>query len=127
MIVYASRTGNVRSVVSKLENIRSIDIKDIDYVDEPYFIFTYTDGIGSIPSHVDDFLTVNKKHLRGVIASGNMNFGRAYCLSADKISNKYDVPVIAKIELRGSRSDIVRIKKIYKEMFEEKGDNNWSI
>lgn len=126
MIVFASRTGNVRSVVSRL-NIRSVDIKDIDYVDEPYLIFTYTDGIGSIPSHVDDFLTMNKSYLRGVIASGNMNFGRAYCLSADKISDKYNVPVVAKIELRGTTVDIAKIKKVYKEIFKEKGDNNWNI
>lgn len=127
MIVYASRTGNVRSVISRLENIRSVDIKDIDYIDEPYLIFTYTDGIGSIPPHVEEFLAVNSRYLRGVIASGNMNFGRAYCLSADKISDKYDVPVVAKIELRGTKADIAKIKNFYKEMFKGKGDNNWSI
>lgn len=126
MIVYASRTGNVRNVVSRLENIKCVDLSEIGVVNSPYFIFTYTDGIGLIPSKVEEFLDNNKKYIKGVIATGNTNFGKSFCLCADKISEKYKVPIIAKLELRGSKKDLEVIERSYDEII-RKGDNTWNI
>lgn len=114
MIVFASRTGNVRSIVSKLQ-LPSCEITDDLVMSQPYILFTYTDGLGDVPERVLDFLSVdeNKYYLKGVIASGNVNFGMRFCGSADEISNNHNVPIIRKIDLRGTQEDINIIKKYY--------------
>lgn len=54
MIVYASRTGNVRNIVSKLK-VESIEISEGLLLSEPYLLITYTDGLGDIPVKVTRF------------------------------------------------------------------------
>jgi protein involved in ribonucleotide reduction len=121
MIVFASRTGNVRSIVSQL-GFPNKEIKDDLIISHPYLLFTYTDGLGNTPQKVVDFLLNenNSIYLRGVISSGNLNFGLSFCRSADEISSKYNVPIIRKIDLRGSTEDIEEIKKVYKKLIEVK-------
>lgn len=118
MIVYASRTGNIKSVISKLDDIECIEIEDGLMVSKPFIIFTYTDRLGDVPDVVAKFLQKNYKHLKGVICSGNTNFAQInpvwYCGAADKISQQYNVPVLHKIDLRGYDSDIQTIKEQYK-------------
>ncbi|MGE7840613.1 class Ib ribonucleoside-diphosphate reductase assembly flavoprotein NrdI [Lysinibacillus sp. NPDC093712] len=114
MIIYSSRTGNVRYITTKLESIDCLDIKDIETVDSNFIIFTYTDGLGNIPKAVDEFMINNYQNCKGVIASGNSNFGvNVFCASADKINEKYGIPVIHKIELRGFEKDYKFIKEQY--------------
>lgn len=96
-------------------------MKDGWIVNHPFLIFTYTDGLGNTPEKVLDFLEINHSFLRGVIASGNTNFGLHYCGSADEISKKYNVPIIRKIDLRGNQDDIDAIERAYKLRIE--GDN----
>lgn len=118
MIVYASRTGNVRSIVDKL-GIDSVEIKDWLIVIEPFFIFTYTDGLGNVPKIVEEFMLNNHQYCKGVIASGNTNFGISnFCGSADKISEMYNIPIVHKIELRGFNNDYQRIIDEYKKIIE---------
>lgn len=114
MIVFASRTGNVRYIANKLSSIPTVEMNEGLIIDLPFFIFTYTDGLGNTPKEVLDFLENNYKLLRGVIASGNTNFGSGYCGSADEISIKYNVPIIRKIDLRGNQDDIDAIERAYK-------------
>lgn len=83
-------------------------------IHEPYFIFTYTDGIGDVPNKVLRFLESNSEWLKGVIASGNTNFGSSFCKSADTIGKKYNVPIIRKIDLRGNSEDIKAIIDAHK-------------
>lgn len=113
MIIYASRTGNVRYIVSKLD-LPSIEITESLIVNEPYIIFTYTDKLGEVPNKVEDFLQMNHKFCKGVIASGNSNFGKKmFCESADKISRQYNVPILHKVELRGFQHDYDLIVERY--------------
>jgi len=115
MIIYISRTGNVEYIVNKL-NLPSVNMKDVSNVSNPYFIFTYTDGLGEVPLEVSRFLNSNHKYCKGVIASGNRNFGtNNFCGCADTISKKYSIPVIHKIDLRGFESDYEIVKDKYKE------------
>lgn len=118
MIVYASRTGNIRNIVGRLdESIPTIELSSSLIVNEPYFLFTYTDGLGDIPKEVEDFLLsddANRNNLIGVIASGNTNFGEYFCGSADKIARWLSVPVVNRIDLRGNQLDIATINKTYK-------------
>jgi protein involved in ribonucleotide reduction len=112
MIVYTSRTGNVKHIVNNLK-LPNIEITDDLIVTEPYFLITYTDKLGEVPEVVTQFLLNNHIHLKGVIASGNVNFGEEYCKSADVISDLYSVPVIRRIDLRGNKQDILEILKQY--------------
>ncbi len=113
MIIYASRTGNVRYIVSKLD-LPSVEIADELIINEPFIIFTYTDGLGDVPKKVERFLEHNHAYCKGVIASGNTNFGHhVFCASADKISQKYGVPIVHKIELRGFQHDYDVIIQMY--------------
>ena len=51
MIVYASRTGNVRYIASKLK-AECIEISEELKLTRPYLLITYTDGLGDIPAKV---------------------------------------------------------------------------
>jgi len=118
LIVFASRTGNVRYIVNKL-NLPSIEINDELTITIPYFIFTYTDGLGDVPKVIEHFLQRNHTLCRGVIASGNTNFGiNNFCGSADKISKKYNIPIIHKVELRGFNHDYLKIIDEYNKLIE---------
>ena len=86
MIVYASRTGNVRYIASKL-NVESIEISEELKLNKPYLLITYTDGLGDIPAKVTHFLEQNEKFCKGVVVSGNSNFGHTVFGGAgDKIA-----------------------------------------
>lgn len=114
MIVYASRTGNVQYIVNQLD-IPSVKIHDELIVEESYLLFTYTDGLGNVPKDVAKFISHNYHNCKGVIASGNSNFGKnVFCASADKLNEMYNIPVIHKIELRGFKKDYDLIVEKYK-------------
>ncbi|KAA8750172.1 class Ib ribonucleoside-diphosphate reductase assembly flavoprotein NrdI [Paenibacillus sp. UASWS1643] len=105
LIVYASRTGNVGLFARRLP-YPTLKLTTELRVDEPYILVTYTDKIGEVPAKTRAFLTHNNEYLRGVAASGNRNFGPAYALAADQISNQYGVPIVCKFELAGTPTDI---------------------
>ncbi len=120
MIVYISRTGNVKYIVSKL-NLPSCEITHDLVMNKPYILFTYTDGLGDIPKNVVDFLNnrINQENIKGIIASGNTNFGKdLFCKVADTISISLNIPIIRKIDLRGTKEDIAIIKDQYYKIIE---------
>ena len=117
MIVFASRTGNVRSIVSKLQ-LPNIEIHESLRITEPFLLFTYTDGLGHVPQIVSNFMEHNYSYCRGVIASGNSNFGHdVFCKSAHILSEQYHIPIVRKIELRGFQHDIQAIQAFYENEF----------
>ena len=110
--VYSSRTGNVESIVNRL-GIEALRIDDgSETVDEPYILFTYTDGYGEVPMEVDTFLMGNGQFIQGVIASGDTGYGEAFCQAGDVISENYDVPCLYKVENDGTDDDIAKIKEL---------------
>lgn len=109
-IVYASRTGNVESIINRL-GVDALRIEDgSESVDEEYIIFTYTDGYGDIPGEVADFLEKNSSNLKGVVVSGDTAYGDAFCGAGDAIAEEYDVPVLYKVENDGTDEDIENIR-----------------
>ncbi|VEG28894.1 class Ib ribonucleoside-diphosphate reductase assembly flavoprotein NrdI [Actinomyces howellii] len=84
-------------------------------VDEEYVLVvpTYGGGTvkGAVPKQVIRFLNDphNRSLCRGVISSGNTNFGEAYCLAGDIIARKLDVPVLYRYELLGTPADVARV------------------
>lgn len=119
MIAFASRTGNVRFIVSRL-GLPNIEIHEELQLQSPFLLFTYTDGLGDVPAIIQVFMQKNASNCRGVIASGNSNFGHGYfCLAADKISKEYGVPIVQKIELRGFQKNYDAIIDFYQSVFKE--------
>lgn len=119
MIIYASRTGNVRYIVQKL-GLPAKDIVEVDQCDAPYLLFTYTDGLGSVPPIVDQFMTMYHDQCKGIIVSGNRNFGHAFFGRAgDALAIKYGIPLIEKLELRGTPSNYEAIRNYYYSIWKE--------
>ena len=110
--VYASRTGNVQSIVSEL-GLDALCIQSGDEVmEEPFILFTYTDGYGDIPMEVESFLMANGQNPKGVIVSGDTSYGEAYCQAGDKIADEYGVECLYKVENAGEAADIEAIQAI---------------
>ncbi|HHU56213.1 MAG TPA: class Ib ribonucleoside-diphosphate reductase assembly flavoprotein NrdI [Acholeplasmataceae bacterium] len=106
-VVYASRTGNVRSFIEKLGVDNVLEIEDgTETVDEKYVLVTYTDGYGELPPEVETFLEHNADNLVAVAASGDTSYGDAYCLAADEVADRYGVPILLKFENDGTNEDV---------------------
>lgn len=109
-IVFASQTGNVAAFVEKLELDATEVITGNETLEEEFVLITYTDGDGDVPEVVEDFLENNHAHLRGVAASGNMAWGDSFCLAADVIHGKYNVPILGKFEDDGTNEDVENVR-----------------
>lgn len=110
--VYASRTGNVESLINKL-GLEAVRIDDgSESVDGEYILFTYTDGFGEVPMEVDSFLMANSMNLAGVVVSGSQDYGEAYCKAGDVIAETYSVPCLYKVENDGTDEDVQNIQAI---------------
>ncbi|WP_159883662.1 class Ib ribonucleoside-diphosphate reductase assembly flavoprotein NrdI [Paenibacillus puerhi] len=105
LVLYDSKTGNVRRFIRKL-NVRALQIEDDMLASEPFVLVTYTTGFGQVPERVASFLRANGAYMQGVAASGNRNWGSGFALSADKIAAEYQVPILAKFELAGTQRDV---------------------
>lgn len=58
----------------------------------------------------------NASWMRGVISSGNTNFGEDYGIAADKISMLYNVPSLYRYELLGNEQDVQTVMDGIKQM-----------
>lgn len=110
LIAYDSKTGNVRRFVEKT-SARTVQIDENMKLEEPFVLVTYTTGFGQVPEKVMSFLRQNHEQLRGVCASGNRNWGEGFARSADRISHMYNVPIIHKFELAGTKRDIEQFQQ----------------
>ncbi|WP_026645526.1 class Ib ribonucleoside-diphosphate reductase assembly flavoprotein NrdI [Bifidobacterium sp. AGR2158] len=85
------------------------------HVDAPYILIVPTYGGGdarkAVPPQVKRFLNdqVNRSWIRGVIASGNTNFGEAYAAAGPIIAAKCHVPLMYRFELMGTARDVATV------------------
>lgn len=110
LIVYDSKTGNVKRFVGKL-NLPAIPIENELTIDEPFVLVTYTTGFGQAPDKTLSFLKRNHRKMVGVSASGNRNWGEGFARSADRIADLYQVPILSKFELAGTTKDVERFMR----------------
>ena len=77
---------------------------------------------GAVPKQVIHFLNDehNRSLLRGVISSGNTNFGTAFCLAGDIISQKCKVPYLYRYELLGTADDVARVREGLEEFWQKR-------
>lgn len=102
-----------------------LDKKDsMPIIEEPYILvcptFAGDDGSGAVPKQVIHFLNManNRSLIRGVIASGNRNFGKYYGYAGKVISQKCNVPFLYKFELMGTKEDIINVENGVKNLWE---------
>lgn len=95
-------------------------------VDEEYVLIlpTYGGGNvkGAVPKQVIKFLNDehNRSLIRGVISSGNTNFGTAFCMAGDIISQKCKVPYLYRYELLGTPDDVERVREGLEEFWQKR-------
>jgi len=116
IVYFSSVSGNTHHFVGKLDaQLSRIPISPktpMAVMTEPFVLFTPTyaanDGRGAVPKQVIKFLNnpVHRKNIVGVIGGGNKNFGESYGLAAKIISDKCNVPVLYRFELRGTPRDL---------------------
>lgn len=110
-IAYYSRTGNVKAFVERyLNEYETVDISEVKAINTPYVLITPTYDFGQVPEVVTKWLRNNNGCMIGVIASGNRNWGDLYGHAGDIISDLYEVPLIAKFELRGTIADGMHVE-----------------
>ncbi|MEP2784978.1 MAG: class Ib ribonucleoside-diphosphate reductase assembly flavoprotein NrdI [Pseudoruegeria sp.] len=120
LVYFSSASGNTRRFVERLGlpasqlPIRASD--KLPQITRPFVLIcpTYADGLGrgAVPKQVIACLNTpaSRALLRGVIASGNRNFGATFARAGDVIANKCNVPILTRFELAGTETDIVRIR-----------------
>lgn len=113
---YATRTGNVQSIVSQLGLDALMISSGDETIDGSFVLFTYTDGYGDVPMEVETFLMANGHQLQGVIVSGDKSYGDAYCQAGDKIAQEYGIECLYKIENAGDANDIQNIQDILSQL-----------
>lgn len=121
LVYFSTKSGNTHRFVEKLGlPARRIPLeRDAPplRVDEPYILVVPTYGGGShqgaVPGQVIRFLNDehNRGLIRGVIASGNTNFGAAYCLAGRIVADKCRVPLLYRFELLGTAEDVAKVRK----------------
>lgn len=123
IVFFSSVSGNTARFVEKLvaaggHRTARIPLHRNDEplrVDEPFVLVVPTygggNGEGAVPKQVIRFLNDerNRRWIRGVVSTGNTNFGDAYCIAGDIISRKCRVPHFDRIELFGTPDDVARV------------------
>jgi len=121
LVYYSSTSGNTHRFVAKLgfSSLRlPIDAaSEPPEVNEPFVLVVPSYGggenKGSVPKPVIHFLNrpQNRGLIRGVIAGGNTNFGTAYCIAGDIVSQKCAVPLLYRFELLGTAEDVANVRQ----------------
>lgn len=102
-------------------------------LNEPYVLIcpTYADDDGSkaVPKQVIRFLNDprNRSFLKGVIGTGNRNFGELFAHAGTVIARKCGVPCLYRVELSGTMQDVVNVRKGMLKLWQsmnEKNNNN---
>ena len=119
LIYFSSTSENTSRFVAKLgRELARIPLHAKDaplLATRPYVLVvpTYggTGGEGSVPKQVIRFLNdpQNRQLIRGVIGAGNTNFGDNYCMAAEIIAAKCNVPRLYRFELMGTPEDVARV------------------
>lgn len=123
VVYFSSTSNNTHKFIQKLDVLNSripYDLNQELVVNQDYVLITptYSGGgefkEGAVPKAVIKFLNneQNRKYCRGVIASGNTNFGDTFAIAGTIISKKLGVPLLYQFELLGTKNDVETIRDI---------------
>lgn len=120
LVYFSSSSENTQRFIARL-GLPAVRIplneRERLQVDEPYILVVPSYGgggtAGAVPRQVIRFLNdpQNRALIRGVIASGNRNFGEAFGRAGDVISQKCAVPYLYRFELMSTQQDIDNVRK----------------
>lgn len=121
LVYYSSNTQNTHRFVEKVgfpaTRIPTNAVDGIPAIREPYVLVVPTfaggDGQGAVPKQVIRFLNdpENRSFIRGVVASGNRNFGEYFAHAGNVIASKCKVPVLHRFELLGTEEDVKNVRE----------------
>ncbi len=120
LVYFSSVSGNTARFADKLGAARGAQAARIPLhpydpalkATRPYVLLVPTYGggedTGAVPKQVIRFLNDpdNRALIRGVVAAGNTNFGKAYGIAGDIIAAKCEVPCLYRFELFGTQDDV---------------------
>lgn len=122
IVYFSSVSENTHRFVQKLDvDSHRIPLRSGDEpltVETEYLLVVPTYGGGreggAVPKQVVRFLNDpdNRKWIRGVIATGNTNFGAAYCLAGRIVAAKCEVPLLYQLEIFGTDDDVDNVSNI---------------
>jgi len=130
LVYYSTRSENTHRFAQKL-NRGAVRIpmryrqEGMIRVSRPYVLMfpTYGGGndAGAVPAPVKAFLNdpQNRSLIRGVITSGNTNFGTAYCAAGPMIAEKCGVPELYRYELLGTPTDVIKVNNGLDQFWQE--------
>lgn len=117
MFVYFSITGQTKRFIKKLSVDDSLvyEIKEKvepTELNSPYILIvpTYDAPMTQVVNNFIEFKS-NRTNLKGVIGSGNRNFGDLFVFTAKDIARDYDVPLLYSYEFNGTTEDVENVKK----------------
>ena len=120
LVYFSSGSGNTARFVERLgQPATRLPLRANDPVPQmqaPFVLIcpTYADGAGrgAVAKPIIRFLNIeaNRTLLRGVIASGNRNFGETFAMAGQVIAQKCNVPLLYRFELAGTDTDIARVR-----------------
>ena len=111
-VYYDSKTGNVQRFIDKIKKEKPewsfVKISGDMEISENGHLVTFTTNFGEIPDTTEKFLKNenNRKYIKSVSSSGNMNWGTLFGKAADNIEEKYGIPVLMKFELSGTHVQV---------------------
>lgn len=98
-LLYWSATGLCKA---QAERLGGIPIHEYDGNSEYILMFPSYGAPRTgnhVPPAVKKFLKFNGSRMRGVVGFGNIIFGPEFCLGAVKVAKKFQVPVVASIDM----------------------------
>ena len=111
-VYYDSKTGNVQRFIDKIKKERPewsfVKISGDMEISENGHLVTFTTNFGEIPDTTEKFLENenNRKCIKSISSSGNMNWGTLFGKAADKIEETYGIPGLMKFELSGTHVQV---------------------
>lgn len=113
-LVYMSMTGHTRELANKLD-MDSLELTPMNpfiSISEPFIFIMPSYDEEMFNETAEDFLVENTPLCKGLIGTGNLNFGQLYCFAVDELSEQFDIPVVHKVEYSGTDEDIKQIRKL---------------
>ena len=121
---FSSVSENTKRFVEKLGlNAVRIPLKTEDAAefvvagDQDAVLVVPTYGSGNegatVPKQVIKFLNnpANRQRVKGVIATGNTNFGESYGLAGDIVAAKLGVPLLYRVEIMGTPHEVIEVRE----------------
>lgn len=131
IVYYSSASGNTKRFVEQL-GMPAIRLpieadEGLPEIEKPFVLIcpTYADGEGrgAVPKSVIRILNNpnNRSLIKGVIASGNRNFGTLFARGGAIVAEKCNVPLLYRFELSGTQNDVEIVRDGLKQFWKHHG------